>query len=85
LSADDISFVIPSQISEYFLNKLPEIISFSVEKIVNLTHKYGDTLTTSVFLSLKHLLDKKEIKSGQKIILLTVGAGITVGASIYSF
>ena len=83
LSADDISFVIPSQISEYFLSKLPEKISFSAEKIINLTHKYGDTLTTSVFLSLKHFLDKKEIKPGQKIILLTVGAGITVGASIY--
>ena len=85
LSADDISFVISSQISEYFLNKLPEKISFSAEKIINLTHKYGDTLTTSVFLSLKHLLDKKEIKPGQQIILLTVGAGITVGAAVYYF
>lgn len=85
LSANDISLVIPSQISEYFLNKLPENICFSAEKIINLTHKYADTLTTSVFLSLKHLLDKKVIKPGQKIILLTVGAGITVGASIYYF
>ena len=85
LSADDISFVIPSQISEYFLNKLPENIYFSAEKIINLTHQYTDTLTTSVFLSLNHLLDNKVIKSGQKIILLTVGAGITVGASIYYF
>ena len=85
LSADDISFVIPSQISEYFLNKLPEKIDFKTEKIINLFHKYGDTLTTSVFLSLKHLLDKKMIQPGQKIILLTVGAGITVGAAVYSF
>ncbi len=85
LSADDISFVIPSQISEYFLNKLPENIHFSAEKIINLFHKYTDTLTTSVFLSLKHLLDKKLIKPGQKVILLTVGSGITVGASIYYF
>ncbi|MCJ7617968.1 MAG: hypothetical protein MUO43_15670, partial [Desulfobacterales bacterium] len=85
LSADDISFVIPSQISEYFLDKLPEKISFSAEKIINLAHKYGDTLTTSVFLSLKHLLDKKLIQPGQKIILLTVGAGITVGAAVYYF
>jgi len=85
LSADDISFVIPSQISEYFLNKLPENIDFSAEKIINLTHKYTDTLTTSVFLSLKHLLDNKVIKPGQKIILLTVGSGITVGASVYYF
>jgi len=85
LSADDISFVIPSQISESFLNKLPEKICFSAEKIINLTHKYNDTLTPSVFLSLKHLLDNKVIKPGQKIILLTVGAGIAVGASIYYF
>ena len=85
LSADDISFVIPSQISEYFLNKLPENIYFSTEKIINLFHKYTDTLTTSVFLSLKHLLDNKLIKPGQKIILLTVGSGITVGAAIYYF
>jgi len=85
LSADDISFVIPSQISEYFLNKLPEKIYFSAEKIINLTHQYADTLTTSVFLSLKHFLDNKVIEPGQKIILLTVGAGITVGASIYYF
>ncbi len=85
LSSDDISFVIPSQISEYFLNKLPENIHFIAEKIINLTHKYTDTLTTSVFLSLKHLLDNKVIKPGQKIILLTVGSGITIGASIYYF
>ncbi|MEF9438626.1 MAG: hypothetical protein L0922_07825 [Candidatus Mariimomonas ferrooxydans] len=85
LSADNISFVIPSQISEYFLNKLPENICFGTEKIINLFHKYSDTLTTSVFLSLKHLLDKNVIKPGQKIILLTVGSGITVGASIYYF
>jgi len=85
LKADDISFVIPSQISEYFLNKLPENIHISAEKIINVTNKYADTLTTSVFLSLKHLLDKKMIKPGQKIILLTVGSGITIGASVYYF
>ena len=85
LSADDISFVFPSQISEYFLNKLPEKIHFSAEKIINLNHKYTDTLTTSVFLSLKHLLDNKLILPGQKVILLTVGSGITVGAAIYYF
>ncbi|MFC2161944.1 3-oxoacyl-ACP synthase III family protein [Acidobacteriota bacterium] len=85
LKADDISFVFPSQISEYFLSELPKQISFSAEKIINLSLKYGDTLTTSVFLSLKYLLDKKVIQPGQKVILLTVGAGITVGAAIYSF
>ncbi|MBT3252149.1 MAG: hypothetical protein HN729_03875 [Candidatus Marinimicrobia bacterium] len=85
LNANDIDFIIPSQISEYFLNKLPENIHFNAEKIINLTHKYTDTFTTSIFLSLRHLMEKKIIKPGQTAIFLTVGAGITIGASVYHF
>lgn len=85
LDINDIDFVIPSQISDQFLLRLSEELSFSKEQIINTGHLFSDTLTTSVFLGLQYLIDSKKVDKGKKILLLTCGAGITIGAVVYYF
>ncbi|NQU67221.1 MAG: hypothetical protein HQ510_04695 [Candidatus Marinimicrobia bacterium] len=85
LELADIDYLIPSQISDGFLKNLADKISFPLDKIVNTTHLFADTLTTSVFLGLQYLMDQEPIAPGKKVVLLTFGAGITVGATIYYF
>ena len=85
LEFDDIDYVIPSQISEQFLSRLTEELSVSKDHFVNTTHLFSDTLTTSVFLGLQYLKDSKKVDKGNKVLLLTFGAGITIGATVYHF
>jgi 3-oxoacyl-[acyl-carrier-protein] synthase III len=85
LRREEIDFVVPAQISADFLSRLPAVIGFSGGKVVNLSDRLPDTLSTSLFLALKlAMVDRRPIP-GQKALLLAFGSGITVAAATYSF
>ncbi|MGC4122661.1 MAG: 3-oxoacyl-[acyl-carrier-protein] synthase III C-terminal domain-containing protein [Myxococcales bacterium] len=85
LAKSEIDFVVPAQISPWFLQKLPERIGFPKEKVVDLTATLADTHSTSTFLALHHLMSSGQATSGKRALLLAFGSGITVGAATYRF
>lgn len=85
LKMEDIDLLIPSQVSAEFIKKLAAKISFPFSKIVNTTHLFADTLTTSVFLGLKYAIEQGQVNAGKKVVFLTFGSGITVGSAVYYF
>ena len=85
LRRDEIDFVVPAQISNGFLARLPAAIGFTADKVVNLSDRLPDTLSTSLFLALKLAMDGRRPVPGQKALLLAFGSGITVAAATYRF
>jgi 3-oxoacyl-[acyl-carrier-protein] synthase III len=84
LAMDDIDLVLSSQISHSFLDGLAAKLNVPESRIVNiLDTAKGDTHTTSMFLSFDHALKNNILKPGQKVLMLSVGAGITVGGTVY--
>ncbi|MBW2713573.1 MAG: hypothetical protein JRC77_07455 [Deltaproteobacteria bacterium] len=83
LSRDDIDLIVPAQISADFVRRLPGMIQFSPDKICDYTSEMSDTLSTSTFLTLHRLLESGRAPQGKKILLLSFGSGITVGAATY--
>jgi 3-oxoacyl-[acyl-carrier-protein] synthase-3 len=84
ITREDIDLVIPSQISGSFISGLEDALKFPGERILNvLDTTKGDTHTTSVFIGLDHAIKTGIIKPKQNIVLLSVGAGITVGGAVY--
>jgi 3-oxoacyl-[acyl-carrier-protein] synthase-3 len=85
LRPDEIDFVVPAQISAAFLSRLPAAIGFPVDKVVNLSSRLPDTLSTSLFLAFHAALAGRRPLPGQKALLLAFGSGITVAAATYRF
>ncbi|MBW2418380.1 MAG: hypothetical protein JRH19_07525, partial [Deltaproteobacteria bacterium] len=83
LSRDDIDLVVPAQISENFVRSLPDMIGFSPDKVCDYTSEISDTLSTSTFLALHRLLESGRASRSKKILLLSFGSGVTVGAATY--
>jgi 3-oxoacyl-[acyl-carrier-protein] synthase III len=85
LRREEINFVVPAQISAGFLSRLPAAIGFPLDKVINLSDRLPDTLSTSLFLALKMAMADRRPVPGQKALLLAFGSGITVAAATYCF
>jgi 3-oxoacyl-[acyl-carrier-protein] synthase III len=85
LHPKDIDFVVPAQISADLLARLPAAIGFPAEKVTNLSKRLPNTLSTSLFLALKLVMDDRRPVPGQKALLLAFGSGVTVAAATYRF
>ncbi len=85
ISRDEIDFLFPSQISPEFVAGLSKTLDFPNEKIVNVFDRFGDTLTTSPILALQYTKEQGLIESDQKVAFLTVGSGLTIGATTYDY
>jgi 3-oxoacyl-[acyl-carrier-protein] synthase-3 len=85
LRREEIDLVVPAQISAAFLARLPAAIGFPAHKVVDLSRRLPDTLSTSVFLALKLALAERRPAPGRKALLLACGSGVTVAAATYRF
>lgn len=85
LRREEIDLVVPAQISTGFLSRLPAVIGFPGDKVVNLSDRLPDTLSTSLFLALKLAMADQRPAPGQKALLLACGSGVTVAAATYYF
>lgn len=79
----DIDLVIPSQISPAFLGRLPEVIGIPADRVLNLSDRLADTLSTSVFLGLDAARRAGRIAKGARVLLQAFGSGLTIGAATY--
>jgi len=86
LSAQQIDLVFPTQVSDNFMNKLPQTLGIAKNKVINILQVIkSDTLTTSPFIAFDYAVKNKLIKPGMKVMFLTVGSGVTVGGALYNY
>lgn len=80
LESEDIDMFIPHQANIRIMHAARERMNLPEEKMSVTVDRYGNTSAASIPLSLKYELDNGKIKSGDSIVLVGFGGGLTWGA-----
>lgn len=85
MSLDDIDVIVPHQASQSGIRIVGKKLNFPTEKIVNIIADHGNMIAASIPLALHLAIEKKQIKRGQRIMLLGTSAGLSIGGIILTY
>jgi 3-oxoacyl-[acyl-carrier-protein] synthase-3 len=80
---DDISVMIPHQANLRIIKAAAERLGIPMEKVVINIEKYGNTTAATIPLATRDAIDDGRLKKGGVVLFTAVGAGYTVGASLW--
>lgn len=83
LNLDDIDMFIPHQANLRINEAFRERMKIPPSKIYNNIQQYGNTTAATIPIALDELMEKKKLKSGDTIMFIGLGAGLTWGGVIY--
>lgn len=84
ITADDIKFVLPPQISPEFIGRLAEKLGWPRAKFVDVSAG-GDLFTSSLPHAFARLRDTGNPARGDRGLIINVASGIQVGCALYYF
>ena len=82
LSPDAIACVIPHQANLRILEALSERLHIPIERFIVNIDRYGNTSAASIPIALEEAWQKGKLHSGDYILMVAFGAGLTWGASL---
>jgi 3-oxoacyl-[acyl-carrier-protein] synthase III len=82
LSPDDLKMVIPHQSNLRIIEAARERLGLPAEKIAVNIERYGNTSAASVPITLDEVWREGRVASGDKVMLLAIGAGLTWGSMV---
>lgn len=82
LSGSDIAHLVPHQANIRIIDAVLRDFSIPKDRAFITLHKYGNTSSSSVGIALTELLEEKELKSGDHLLLTAFGGGLTWGSAI---
>lgn len=82
LELNDIDFFVPHQANIRIIHSAVKRLNLSNDKVAVNLDKYGNMSSASVPVALKEALEQGKIKSGDNIVMVAFGAGLTWGASV---
>src|SRR5574341_144769 len=80
LTVEQINWIIPHQANIRIIEAAARGLKLPMDKFVVNLDRYGNTSTASIPIAMVEALDKGQIKSGDKIVMVGFGAGLTWGA-----
>ena len=80
LTLEQINWIIPHQANIRIIEAAARGLKLPMDKFVVNLDRYGNTSTASIPIAMVEALDKGQIKSGDKIVMVGFGAGLTWGA-----
>ncbi|OGR22989.1 MAG: 3-oxoacyl-ACP synthase [Desulfobacterales bacterium RIFOXYA12_FULL_46_15] len=86
MSLDDIDLIVPHQANLRINQALGQFLKLDENKIFHNIQKYGNTTAASIPLALHEAMAQGRIgKSGDVVLFVGLGAGLTWGSVIYKF
>lgn len=82
LKESDIAWLVPHQANIRIMDALAKRFEIPNERLYKTIHKYGNTSACTIPISLSELIDSEPVKTGEHILLIAFGAGLTFGAGI---
>ena len=79
LTTDDVDYLIPHQANIRIMEASRERLGLPVEKMSKTIHKYGNTSSASIPISLVDDLAEGKVKDGDIIVFVGFGGGLTWG------
>lgn len=85
LTINDVAMLIPHQMNARIIESAAKRLDMPDEKVFVNIDKYGNTSAASIPIALDECKRSGRIKSGDIVILVTFGAGLTWGANVIKF
>lgn len=82
LTDQDISWLVPHQANIRIIDAIAKNFQIADEKVYKTIEKYGNTSAASIGIALNELVCTQAIKSGEHILLVAFGGGLTWGAAL---
>lgn len=82
LTEQDISWLVPHQANIRIMDAMAKQIDLEDEQVYKTVHKYGNTSASSIAIALNELVHSHEITSGENLLLVAFGGGLTWGAAL---
>jgi 3-oxoacyl-[acyl-carrier-protein] synthase-3 len=82
LSSKDIDLVIPHQANIRIIQGLAKSLGISMERVYTNIERYGNTSSATIPIALDEANREGRLKSGDNVLLVSFGAGLTWGASL---
>jgi 3-oxoacyl-[acyl-carrier-protein] synthase-3 len=83
LTPADLDILIPHQANKRIITATAEKLGLPPEKVMTNINKYGNTTAGTIPLATRDALLQSRLKKGDLVLYAAVGAGYTVGASLW--
>ena len=83
LTADDVAVVIPHQANKRIITAASDRLGIAPEKVLINIARYGNTVAATIPLATRDAIREGRLRKGDIVLFTAVGAGYTVGASIW--
>jgi len=83
LKADDVAAMIPHQANKRIITAAADRLGLNPEKVIVNIDRYGNTTAATIPLATRDAIAQGKIKKGDLVLMAAVGAGYTVGASLW--
>jgi 3-oxoacyl-[acyl-carrier-protein] synthase-3 len=83
LTGDDVTVLIPHQANRRIIEAASERLGLPPEKVIVNIDRYGNTTAGTIPLAMRDAIAEGKLKKGDLALLAAVGAGYTVGASLW--
>jgi 3-oxoacyl-[acyl-carrier-protein] synthase-3 len=80
LTTEDVQWIIPHQANFRIIETAAKYLKLPLERFVINVDRYGNTSTASIPIAAVEAFEKGLLKSGDKVVLVGFGAGLTWGA-----
>ncbi|MEM7792161.1 MAG: 3-oxoacyl-[acyl-carrier-protein] synthase III C-terminal domain-containing protein, partial [Verrucomicrobiota bacterium] len=84
-SAEELSLVIPHQANLRIIDSMAKRLKIPMEKFHNNLDRVGNTSGASIGIALDEAIREGRIKSGDLVLFVAFGAGLTWGASLFKW
>ncbi|MDX5518743.1 MAG: ketoacyl-ACP synthase III [Wolbachia endosymbiont of Andrena nigroaenea] len=85
LKITDIDWLIPHQANIRIIEAVVKKLDFPIEKVINTVDKHANTSAASIPLALDYAIQESKIKSGNLVLLIAIGAGLTWGSVLLRY
>ncbi|MBZ0187298.1 MAG: ketoacyl-ACP synthase III [Candidatus Obscuribacterales bacterium] len=82
LTGDDIDLFIPHQANLRIISAAVDRLKLPMERVLINIDEYGNTTAGTLPLAIQSALEREQLKKGDLILLASVGAGFSAGASL---
>ncbi len=83
VTGDDVAVMIPHQANIRIINAAADRLGIAPEKVMINIERYGNTTAGTIPLATRDAILEGRLKKGDLVLLAAVGAGYTVGASLW--
>ena len=80
IELNEIKYIVPHQSNAKIMNAIANRLGIETDKMLSNIENVGNTFCASIPIAINKLFEKKDLKSGDKIILLGYGGGLNTGS-----